>query len=206
MPDQPSSRGAERDSPVGQLILQCRAGDADAFTSLYHHHVGRIRAYARRLARHEQAADDLVAEAFARTWEQLRAGRGPDLAFMGYLRAVVLNLHLHHLRVDQGLEWISDIETAALANPDLAARVIEQSPEHLVLDQLFNSHLKQALASLPHRWQQALVMVYIENHPYAHVASQLGLSVEATRQLARRARLGMRHALATLIEDDDAVA
>lgn len=93
-----------------------------------------------------------------------------------------------------------------MADPDLAARIAEQSPEHLVLEQLFNDRMKEALATLPHRWQLVIVLVYIENRPYPEIADQLNLSVVATRQLARRARLGMRTALAALSDDEWAVA
>lgn len=204
---------ADRDSDqvdyeasVGQLIVAARAGDVDAFAALYAGHVHRVRSYARRLAAHEQAADDLVAEAFARTWEQLRAGQGPTTAFMGYVRAAVLNLHLSHLRREQRLDWVEDIEDAAMANPELAARITEQSPEHLVIEQLFNDRMKEALATLPQRWQQVIVLVYIEDRPYPEIAEQLNLSVAATRQLARRARTGMRNALAARSDDEWAVA
>lgn len=194
------------DASVGRLIVDARAGDADAFAALYALHVHRVRGYARRLAAHEHAAEDLVSEAFARTWEQLRAGRGPTTAFMGYLRAAVLNLHLGHLRREQRFDWVEDIEDSAMADPDLAARIAEHSPEHLVLEQLFNDRMKEALATLPQRWQLVLVLVYIENRPYPEIADQLNLTVVATRQLARRARVGMRAALAALARDHGAVA
>ncbi|NYG08638.1 RNA polymerase sigma factor (sigma-70 family) [Phycicoccus badiiscoriae] len=201
MPEGATSRWVEDEPSTVQLIAQCRSGDRQAFSVLYERHVMPLRRYARRLASHEYAAEDLVAEAFARTWEQLCAGRGPDLAFMGYLRAVVLRLHLDHLRLQRSLIWVPDVEGAALADPDLTARIIEQTPEHLVLERLFNEHMKRALATLPQRWQSVLVLVYVENQPYAEVAAQLGLSVAGTRQLARRARLGMRQALTALAEE-----
>lgn len=185
---------------VPELVAAARAGDQDAFAQLYGGHVAAVRRYARRLAAHDQGADDLVAEAFTRTWEQLRVGRGPQTAFMGYVRAAVLNLHLDQLRVAHRFSWVADIDSAAMANPELAEKIVAQSPEHLVLDQLLNEQLKRALATLPRRWSQVLVMVYIENHPYAHVAAHLGLSVTAARQLALRARAGMRAALAALAE------
>jgi RNA polymerase sigma factor (sigma-70 family) len=104
------------------------------------------------------------------------------------------------------LDWVEDVEDAAMANPELAARIAEQSPEQLVLEQLFNDRMKEALATLPQRWQQVIVLVYIENRPYPEIADQLNLSVAATRQLARRARIGMRNALAARSGDEWAVA
>lgn len=191
---------------VPQLIRDSRAGNTEAFAQLYVGHVGPLRGYARRLVVHEPAAEDLVADAFARTWEQLRAGGGPTVAFMGYLRTVVLNGHLRQLRRDKGLVWLADLEAAGMASPELAARIAEESPEHLLLEHLEQDRLQHALATLPHRWQQVLVMVHVEARPYREVAAQLGLTVEATRQLAVRARSGARQALTTLADQDWAAA
>lgn len=179
---------------VPQLISDARAGDASAFAELYAGHVDQVRSYARRLVP-AAAVEDVVAEAFASTWEQLVAGGGPQFAFMGYLRATVMHLHLGQLRRDRLLTWVADIDDAAMANPQLAARIAEESPEHLVLEQLLNARMKEALATLPDRWQLIIVMVYVEGRPYAQIASQLDLSVGATRQLARRAWVGLRAAI-----------
>ena len=189
---------------VAQLLDEARAGDPAAFAALYAGHVRAMRRYARRLAGREHQAEDLVAEAFARTWAQLAIGRGPHEAFAAYLRAVVLNLHLSALKRDRAVRWVPDIEHAALADPDLAARIAERGagPEEATLEQLFNARLHVALSTLPERWQVVLRKVYVENEPYPSVAAHLGVSVNATRQVARRARQGMRKALDDLSEAD----
>jgi RNA polymerase sigma factor (sigma-70 family) len=189
---------------LSQLISDARAGDEAAFAKLYVGHVNPLRRYARRLAVHEHLAEDLVSEAFARTWAQLAAGRGPREAFAAYLRAAVLHLHLNALKKDRALRWVPDVEGAAMANPDLAARIAEDGPEDAVLERLFNDRIKQALATLPHRWQVVLVRIYVENHSYRDVAAHLELTVDATRHLAQRARQGMRRALSELAERDHA--
>lgn len=195
--DGPTIRDRSEPS-VPQLIIEARSGDAGAFAQLYAGHVDQVRGYARRLVP-SGAVEDVVAEAFASTWEQLVAGRGPRFAFLAYLRATVMHHHLGQLRRDRLLTWVADIEDAAMANPQLAARIAEESPEHLVLEQLLNARMREALASLPERWQLIIVMVYVEDRPYAQIANQLDLSVGATRQLARRARVGMREALASAL-------
>lgn len=155
MPDPPVHSGddATPTVAVAQLLDEARAGDPAAFAALYVGHVLSVRRYARRLAGREHQAEDLVAEAFARTWAQLAMGRGPREAFAAYLRAVVLNLHLSALKRDRALRWVSDIEHAALANPDLAARIAERDPgpEEATLERLFNTRLNEALSTLPDR-------------------------------------------------------
>ena len=179
-----------------QLIKASRAGDAQAFGQLYADHLAWVRRYAVRLTRDRARADDLVAEAFARTWAQLAAGRGPSPGgFAAYLRATVLNVYLSQLKKDRNLRWVADVESAAMANPELAARIAATSPEDVVIARLLNATLRQALATLHPRWQYVLVSVYLENQPYSSVAAELGLSLPATHQLAQRARAGMRRAL-----------
>jgi RNA polymerase sigma-70 factor (ECF subfamily) len=178
-----------------QLVEAARAGDAQAFGRLYADYAAWVRRYAVRLAGDRALADDLVAEAFARTWAQLAAGRGPRSGFAAYLRATVLNLHLTQLKRDRNLRWVADVETAALADPDLAAHIVATSPEDAAIARLLNATLRQALATLHPRWQFVLVAVYLENQPYASVAARLGLSIDATHHLAQRARAGMRKAL-----------
>ena len=179
-----------------QLVEASRVGDAQAYGRLYADYVAWVRRYAVRLAGDRARADDLVAEAFARTWAQLAAGRGPRSgSFAAYLRATVMNLHLSQLKKDRNLRWVADVETAAIADPDLAARIVATSPEDLAISRLLNATLHEALASLHPRWQFVLVAIYLENQPYPAVAARLGLSIAATQQLAQRARAGMRQAL-----------
>lgn len=191
---------------VAQLVDDARAGDHAAFAALYAAHVADVRRYARRLVVHEHLAEDLVAEAFVRTWEQLAAGKGPRLAFMGYMRAVVMNLHVSRVRHDQRVRSVEDIDHVTTARPELALRTAEHSPEHLVIQRLLNERLRHALAGLPHRHQVVLVRVHIEGAPYREVAAHLDLTVTATRQLAARARRAMRQILEELHRADDAAA
>jgi RNA polymerase sigma factor (sigma-70 family) len=157
---------------------------------LYLHHVRR---YARQLA-HADSVEDLVAEAFTRTWAQLRAGAGPDRFFAAYLRAAVLHLHLRQRRRDRHLEWVPDLE----ADAEVTARVATYSGDALANTRMLSSQLSDALATLPHRWRQVLVMAHVENRPYTEIAALLGLSPSACRQLAHRARMGLRQALVAL--------
>jgi RNA polymerase sigma-70 factor (ECF subfamily) len=187
---------------VHALVHLARSGDREAFALLYASHVGLIRRYARRLAWDEQAADDLVADAFLRTWLQLLGGRGPEQGFGAYVRAAVLNIHLNQLAQRRRLRLVADIEVAGAADPALAARLVEHSPEDLVILGHLTARINEALLSLHPRWRAVLVLIYLEDRPYADVAASLGLTVSATQQLSLRARAGFRRALTQLRERD----
>ncbi|WP_270888056.1 RNA polymerase sigma factor [Pedococcus sp. 5OH_020] len=186
----------DRRPDSARLLEAARAGDQAAFAALYEQHAPAVRGYARRLAQFH-TAEDLVADAFTRTWEQLRAGRGPHTEVAAYLRAVVRNLHLTRLRRDRIHLWVADVQDAALSHPCYAARVAQGSPEDLVLDELVQDRLRSAMSALPEHWQHVLLLVYFDGRPYEDVASHLGVTVPAARQLARRARLALRRALSS---------
>jgi RNA polymerase sigma factor (sigma-70 family) len=197
-----SSTGRADAEMTHALILLARDGDRTAFGHLYAANVVAIQQYARRLVWHEQAADDLVAEAFLRTWIQLLAGGGPDRFFRAYVRTAVLNLHVTHLHRSERLDLVPDVEVAVVVAPGIATRFLAASPEDVVMVSVVHARLMEALLMLPQRWQTVLVMVYLEDVPYTDVSGTLGLTVDATRHLSMRARAGFRRALTTLHERD----
>src|SRR5262245_55809116 len=95
-PARPDDAGGPGDDVPGdggpsdaELIARVRGrpadpASADAFALLYARHRDAAGSLARQLARSPADADDLVAGAFARLLEVLRAGRGPTEAFRAY--------------------------------------------------------------------------------------------------------------------------
>lgn len=200
-----SDNQPEPDASDDDLLARARHGDTAAYGTLFQRHAPAVRAYALRLT-DAATADDLTADAFIRTWQQLRTGAGPSRAFLAYLRVAVRNAHISRLRRDGDLTWVADIEDAAAMNPVLYAKLVENSPEDQVLEQLLNRALLDALHRLPRRWQEVLVMVYLHDLSYETVAARMNLTAPATRQLAQRARQGIRAELGRAITRHPAAA
>ncbi len=167
-----------------ELIAAVRAGDRAAYAQLYERHEPAARRMARQLSPSPHDVDDLVAEAFARVFDVLSSGRGPDSAFRAYLLTAVRNGMYERARRDRRLElsedmgrhdhgvpWVDPVE--AELNSALAAR---------------------AFASLPERWRTVLWYSEIEQESTAKVGSRLGLRPNAVAALAYRAREGLRQA------------
>jgi RNA polymerase sigma factor (sigma-70 family) len=186
---------------VDDLLREARAGNPDAFARLYADHVHELRRYARRLAPAE-FAEDLAAEAFTNTWAQIVAGRGPRRGFAAYLRAIVWNLYQAHVRREELMIWVADLADAVTGDALPRARWESLSPEHQLLARLLGDRVSETLGSLPRRWQEVLIAVYVESVPYKLACAQLNLSESGARQLARRARLHMRDRLADVSVED----
>lgn len=131
------------------------------------------------------AADDVVAEAFARVLDI--AGRnGPPAAFRPYLMAAVRNTaRTYHAR-GRRLVPVSDPQLGPVSGPLRA--LVEREDARLA---------GQAFASLPGRWRQVLWATAVEEVTVAALAARLGMTANSVSQLASRAREGLRQAYLT---------
>src|SRR5262249_7329229 len=108
LPETPAP--ADPDGPSdAELITATRSGDPGAYDLLYRRHVDAANRLARTLVRDRSAADDLVAEAFAKVLATLRNGHGPDLAFRAYLLTSLRNTFYDQTRREKRLEVTDDL-------------------------------------------------------------------------------------------------
>ena len=176
------------DDPAGcsdaELIAAVRAGDRAAFAQLYERHERAARRMARQLSASPHDVDDLVAEAFARVFDMLSAGRGPDSAFRAYLLTAVRNGMYERARRDRRLELSEDMGRHDRGEPWV-------DPAEAELNSVLAA---RAFASLPERWRTVLWYSEVEQESTAEVGSRLGLRPNAVAALAYRAREGLRQA------------
>ncbi|MFJ8858623.1 RNA polymerase sigma factor [Streptomyces sp. NPDC102451] len=193
---------AESDASVVRRSL----GDPDAFSALFDRYADDIHRYAaRRLG--TEAADDLMAETFVIAFQQRR---GYDLTrphARPWLYGIVTNLVRGHRRAEA--RRLRALARAASAVPDgpggdgepLADRVAARvSAEGL------RGELAGALAALPARYRDVLLVVAWGDLDYAEAAEALGVPVGTVRSRLHRARKKLREALGgsdpTRLHDD----
>lgn len=164
------------------LIGAVRAGDPDAFATLYTRHVAAARRLALALTRHQSDADDLVAEGFAKLLGILREGGGPDAAFRAYLLTTVRNLFYDRTRRDRRVNVTDD-----LSRHDAGVPFVDTAVEGLE-----RALIAQAFARLPERWQAVLWHTEVEGESPAAIAPILDLTPNGVSALAYRARERLR--------------
>lgn len=165
------------------LLARLRAGEDAAFGELFARHSAAVRRLAFGLASDRSEVEDLTAEAFFRVLQAIRRGAGPVDNVRGYLLIVARRV---------AWEWrtrrrdvpVSDEELThrAGADPDTSGQSTERNL------------ITRAFTSLPERWRSVLWKVEVEGERPAVVATNFGLSPNATAALARRARQGLRAA------------
>lgn len=164
-----------------ECIEKARDGDAAAFAELWRRHYRAGIRIAHAFTSID--AEDLVSEAFARVYQKIQAGGGPDDAFRPYLYAVIRNL---------ARSWGS-------AKREVAVDMIEVFPDTPVEDDPASSALDRSLTAnafraLPERWQTVLWYTEVEGMDPHEVAPILGMTPNGVAALAYRAREGLRRA------------
>lgn len=191
----PGDAGAGDARSDAELIALLRGRGADrdstaAFATLYARHQLAARVLARQLARSPADADDLVAGAFTRMLEVLRAGRGPTEAFRAYLLTSVRHLAYDRSRAERRVDLTDDLTDVQGVDPD---RTIVPFTDP-ALAGLERTMAARAFATLPERWQAVLWHLEVEGDTPADIAPLFGLSANAVSALGYRAREGLRQA------------
>jgi RNA polymerase sigma factor (sigma-70 family) len=141
--------------------------------------IPRLRRYARALLGERAAADDLVQDTLERAWSRLSQWRvGSDM------RAWLFGI-MHNLRVDQ------------LRRPSLPTHSIDEGDFDLPTrptqaDKLEVMDIESALSCLPDEQREVLLLVALEEMPYAEIALTLGVPVGTVMSRLSRGRERLR--------------
>jgi RNA polymerase sigma-70 factor (ECF subfamily) len=171
-----------QDDPDTGLVERVGRGDAAATRMLVAAKLPRVLGLATRVLRDPAAAEDVAQEAFVRVWRT--AGKWqPGLARFGtWLHTVVLNLCRDRLR---GRRDLSD---------DAVPDVVDQAPdaEQTLLEAERGEEVAMAIANLPERQREAILLVHYQDLSGAEAAQALNVSIEALESLLARGRRTLR--------------
>ncbi|MFE3431401.1 sigma-70 family RNA polymerase sigma factor [Streptomyces sp. NPDC059171] len=181
-----SSGFGPSDAELAEAIRD--GSEQGAMAELYARHRSAVLAYARSCCRDTHTAEDLAAEAFARTLEAVRAGGGPTGPWRPYLLTVVRRTAMAWTATARRSELTEDVEHWEEAAPharDGAELALRDEEGDLVL---------RGFRALPERWQAVLWHTVVEQESAQQVGTMLGLSASGVWSLAERAREGLREA------------
>lgn len=155
-------------------------GDA-RFVSLYERHYPSIRAYCRRRTRPDRV-DDAVAETFLTAWRKIDDVPAGDEA-LPWLYAVAYRVLGHQWR---GLSRQSKLtDRLAQVGHDTPS---SPPPDQYVVARQESRQVLEALARLKPADQELLRLTTWEELAHRDIATVLGISVDAVKQRAARAR------------------
>ncbi len=181
----------------GFLLAKTAGGDLDAFRQLVDSHLDRAVRLATRILGDAAAAEDVAQEAMLRLWrsagqvDETRGGLRP------WLSRVVVNLAIDSRRSGAKLITVE-------ALPEVAEAPLQ---EVSIARQDASRRVEAALALLPERQRQALVLFHYEEWSQGEIAAAMGLSTDAVESLIARGRRALKESLRDewrgLLEDSE---
>lgn len=182
--DVPRVSGADDSTSEDRALLaRLRAGEDAAFGELFSRHSAAVYRLGLGLVNDRAEAEDLTAEAFFRVLQAIRRGSGPVDNVRGYLLIVARRVAWEwSLRRRDVPVTDEELTHRAPSDPDTSGAFTERNL------------IRRAFISLPERWRRVLWKMEVEGERPAAVATNFGLSPNATAALARRARQGLRAA------------
>ncbi|WP_455924554.1 RNA polymerase sigma factor [Pseudomonas putida] len=174
--------------PDIELLARIGNNETAAVNEMVSRKLPRLLALASRLLGDADEARDVAQESFVRLWKQAARWRPGQARFDTWLHRVALNLCYDRLR--RRREHLLD--EAALGEVVDPAGAPE---DHLQVDDQ-SERIAQALAALPERQREAIVLQYYQELSNIEAAALMDISVEALESLLSRARRNLRSYLA----------
>ena len=163
------------------LLVLYANGDPGAARALTLRLTPRVLGFAARMLSDRTEAEDVAQEAMLRLWRMAPDWQQGEARVATWLYRVASNLCLDRLRRSRphGLDEVAEPEDAT---PGVVARLIE-ADRVLALD--------EALAALPDRQRQAVVLRHIEGLTNPEIAAVMDIGVEAVESLVARGKKGL---------------
>lgn len=182
MPRDTHAEDEAASAPDEVLLARYAAGDPVAARVLTHRLVPRSLGYAARLLGGDRAeAEDVAQEAMLRLWRAAPGWRSGEAQVTTWLYRVVTNLCTDRLRA-RARRPASPIDTA----PDMPDGTAGAVAGMIEADRM--TALQVALAALPDRQRQAVVLRHIEGLTNPEIAAVMDIGIEAVESLTARGK------------------
>jgi RNA polymerase sigma factor (sigma-70 family) len=172
--------------PDGALLARYRQSDDQAaFAVLLSRHAGTVYGAALRVTGDPHLAEDVGQQVFVLLAERA-ATLAPRDCLAGWLYLTAVNIARNARRK------LPDLESSQTVS------VCEHNPSKAVMQQELSQHLDEALAALPERLREAMILHHCEGKSIQQTADTLACKPEAVRKRLVRARQRLRSRLRRL--------
>jgi len=182
---------AEIGDPDLDLLRRIGTGDGAACAALVDRHLRRITGLAGHMLGNKADAEDVAQDVFLRVWQQAPKWRSGEAKFSTWLHRVTVNLCTDRLRRRR--------ETTLEAAGDPASEA--PLPDAGLQEAAVVVRVQAALAQLPERQREAIVLCHYQELGNIEAADVMELSVDALESLLARGRRRLRQLLIEEVPD-----
>jgi RNA polymerase sigma-70 factor (ECF subfamily) len=171
-----------------ELLCDAKNGDYAAFGRLVERYQRKVYTVIYRFVRNHHEADDLAQEAFIRAFKAI--GRFDlNYPFGPWMYRIAINLTINHLKKRRLKMSDVDLEfQESGSSPRLTSEQVETRKK-----------VHAAIAKLPMKLRQVLVLRVYEDWPYSRIAEVLDLPIGTVMSRLARARDALKEELGDLI-------
>jgi RNA polymerase sigma-70 factor (ECF subfamily) len=160
-----------------QLIESCRKGNRLAQQELYQKYSGKMMGVCLRYLGDRETARDVLQDGFVRVFSSLNGYSGIG-SFEGWIRRIIVNTALEHLRKNDILKEAADIDCASgIVNEDCA-----------VMTRLSAEEILKLVAELPTGFRTVFNLFSIEGYSHKEIGEMLGITESTSRSQLTRAK------------------
>jgi len=177
-----------RPSDSTAVVARAKAGDVQAFETLFRDHHVRVHNLAYSILGDRTEAEDVTQRAFVKAWEELPRLR-EVAAFAGWLNRIAANLARDVAR-----------SRAARKVPANHSEPTGDKADQGLLAEERDAQVHRAIGSLPEHQREVVIMYHLQGVPVQEVAEQLGIAQGTVLSRLARGREALRRKLAPYVE------
>lgn len=191
---------AFRDDDVS-LIARSKQGDREAFNQLVARYQTQTYNFAYRMTNNREDAEDIYQEAFIHAFRGIKSFRS-DSAFSTWLYRIVRNVYLDEQKRRRSRPYISLEESIETEDGTISRDVQDDAPlpDQTVLVNEKRRVVHRAIAQLPERQREILILYDLLGYTYEDIANILEINVGTVKSRLNRARRGLKDRLASCKE------
>ncbi|WP_145182759.1 sigma-70 family RNA polymerase sigma factor [Pseudomonas sp. URMO17WK12:I11] len=170
-----------------QCLHACAQGERRALQALYDHEGARLLGVARRIARDDAMAEDIVHDAFIRIWTGAASYDPTRGSARGWIYSITRHLALNAIRARRRETLLEEGELEA-------AHGLDQGVEQLH-SWSGSATLYRCLERLQPAAQRCIVHAYVDGCSHAEIAGLLGAPLGTVKAWIKRSLTALRECL-----------
>jgi RNA polymerase sigma-70 factor (ECF subfamily) len=186
----------------GDLVRAALAGDKVSFSALVERYVSPIYKFSYRYVRNGPDAEDVAQETFLRVWKNL--GRfDQEKNFKTWIFTIAKNASLDLLKKRKTISFSQIGEGDDVIDAVLAPYVaVEETSKDFFDKNVLKRDFDAALARLPERYRDVMVLRYTDNLKFREIAERLHEPVDTIKSRHRRGLALLRDVMSSPLNPD----